>query len=148
MVFKLTAKKILISFSSAYLWGCSCIWWQRLPHKVPTAHQSQFLGSVSCSTTLQHVAQFQPRGARIWTSDFLITSQRALPTELQPPILSRHDIMISDRIAVLWVLEEYCTYGALHLQNIVRFYFSFKRVNFDSAEPEISSFFITLSSCL
>ena len=25
-------------------------WWQRPPHKVPTAHQEQFWGSVSCST--------------------------------------------------------------------------------------------------
>ena len=38
-------------------------------------------GSVSCSRTLRHATQ--PR-AGIWTSDFPITSQVALPTELQP----------------------------------------------------------------
>ena len=35
-------------------------WWQWLPHKVPTAHQEQLWGSVSCSRILQHVAQSRP----------------------------------------------------------------------------------------
>ena len=52
--------------------------------QVPTAHQEQFWGSVSCSRTLRHVAQFHPRGTRIQTSDLPITSPPALPTELQP----------------------------------------------------------------
>ena len=37
-------------------------WWQWLPHRVPTAHQEQFWGSVSCSRILRHVAQSHPRG--------------------------------------------------------------------------------------
>ena len=41
---------------------------------VPTAHQEQFWGSVSCSRILQHAAQLHPRGAGIWTSDLPITS--------------------------------------------------------------------------
>ena len=44
-------------------------WWQRQPHKVPTAHEKQFWGSVSCSRILWHVAQFCPRGSCIRTSD-------------------------------------------------------------------------------
>ena len=51
-------------------------WWQRLTHKVPTAHQESFWGSLSCSRILQRVAQFHPRRAG---------SPPALPTELQPP---------------------------------------------------------------
>ena len=55
-------------------------WWQWLPHKVPTAHQGQFWGSVSCSRILQHVAQFCPRGTWIRISDLPITGPPALPT--------------------------------------------------------------------
>ena len=44
-------------------------WWQWLPHKVPTAHQEQVWGSVSCSRILRHVAQSRSRGAGILTSD-------------------------------------------------------------------------------
>ena len=40
-------------------------WWQWLPHRVPTAHQEQFWGSVSCSRILRHVAQSHPRGAGV-----------------------------------------------------------------------------------
>ena len=60
-------------------------WWLRPPRKVPTAHQEQFWGSVSCSS-MQHAAQFRPRGARIQTSNLPITSRPALPAELQPPL--------------------------------------------------------------
>ena len=61
----------------------SC-WWQSLPHKVPTACQEQFRGSVSSTRILRHAAQFRPREAGIQTSDLPITSPPALPTELQP----------------------------------------------------------------
>ena len=47
-------------------------WWQRPPCKVPTAHQKQFWGSVSCSRILWHVAQFHPRGAGIRSLDELL----------------------------------------------------------------------------
>ena len=50
-------------------------WWQWLPRKVPTAHQEQFWGSVSCSGILRHVAQSNPR--------VVIASPLALSTELQ-----------------------------------------------------------------
>ena len=33
-----------------------------LPHRVSTAHQEQFWGSVTCSRILRHVAQSHPRG--------------------------------------------------------------------------------------
>ena len=46
-------------------------------------------GSLSCSRTLPHAAQ---PGAGFWTSDLPITSRPALPAELQPPVLSRHQI--------------------------------------------------------
>ena len=52
-------------------------WWQWLPHRVPTAHQEQFWGSVSCSRILRHVAQSHPRGAGVSNqrpSDHLSTS--------------------------------------------------------------------------
>ena len=52
-------------------------WWQWLPHKVPTAHQEQFWGSVSCSRILRHVAQSHPRGSgdsNQWPSDHWSTS--------------------------------------------------------------------------
>ena len=52
-------------------------WWQWLPHKVPSAHQEQFGGSVSYSRLLRHVAQSHPRGARDsnkWPSDHWSTS--------------------------------------------------------------------------
>ena len=42
-------------------------------------------GSVSFAWSLQHEAQLSPWGARIRTSDPLITSRPALPAELQPP---------------------------------------------------------------
>ena len=45
-------------------WVASSCWWQRLPHRVPTAHQELFWGSVSCSRILWHVAQSHPRGVR------------------------------------------------------------------------------------
>ena len=35
-------------------------WWEWLPHKVPTAHQEQLWGSVSCSRILRHVVQSCP----------------------------------------------------------------------------------------
>ena len=57
-------------------------WWQWLPHKVPTAHQEQFWGSVSCSRILRHVAQSHPRGAGIRTSDLPITGPPALLSHL------------------------------------------------------------------
>ena len=50
-------------------------WWQRLLHKVPTAHQEQYWGPVSCSRILQHIAQFCPRGAGIRNSDLAIISR-------------------------------------------------------------------------
>ena len=40
-------------------------------------------GSVSCSWTLRHAAQFRRTG--IWTSNLPFTSWPALPTQLQPP---------------------------------------------------------------
>ena len=54
-------------------------WWQRLPCKVPTG-SGAIWGSVSCSRTLWHAA----RGSRD-SNQWLITGQRALPPELQPP---------------------------------------------------------------
>ena len=62
-------------------------WWQWLPHRVPTAHQEQFWGSVSCSRILWHVAQSSsvpgtPGEPGIWTSDLPITGPPALPTDL------------------------------------------------------------------
>ena len=39
-----------------------------------------------CSRILRYVAQSRPRGAGIRTSDLLIISPPALPTELQPPL--------------------------------------------------------------
>ena len=61
-------------------------WWQWLPDKVPAAHQEQFWGLASCSRILPHVAQFHPRGAGTQTSNLLITSPPALPTEIHPPL--------------------------------------------------------------
>ena len=58
-------------------------WWQKPPHEVPTAHQGQFRGSVSCLRILGHAARFRPRGAGIQSSNLLITSQPALAAELQ-----------------------------------------------------------------
>ena len=57
-------------------------WWQRLPCKVPTAHQEQF--------GVQYLAQghfnMQMRvGGGIWTP---ITRRPALPLELQPPLFT------------------------------------------------------------
>ena len=65
-------------------------WWQWLPHKVPTAHQEQFWGLVSCSRILRHVAQSCRRGAgdsNQQPSDHWSTSSThwAIATELQPP---------------------------------------------------------------
>ena len=58
--------------------------------KLPTAHQEQFWGLVSCSRIRPHVSQFCPRGAGIQTNNLLLTSQPALATELQPP--QQHDL--------------------------------------------------------
>ena len=61
-------------------------WWQRPPHKVPTAQQEQFWGSVCCSRILRHCNSVPSQGAGIQTSsDLAITSWPAVPTELQPP---------------------------------------------------------------
>ena len=57
-------------------------WWQRPPHKLPTAHQEQFWGSVSCSRILWHVAQFHPGGAGIQTSD--LTKQMSFLNKQNP----------------------------------------------------------------
>ena len=65
--------------------SCQVIAWPLLMADVPTAHQEQFWGSISCSRILRHAAQFCPRGAGIWTSDLPITSRTALPAELQLP---------------------------------------------------------------
>ena len=50
------------------------------------AHRRALAGSVSCSRTLWHASQLSPElGFR--TSDLPITSQPALPAELQPPLV-------------------------------------------------------------
>ena len=55
-------------------------------------------GSVSRSRTLRHAAQ---SGAGIWTSDLLITSRPALPTELQSPPFSTY----TEKINIFFIEE-------------------------------------------
>ena len=64
----------LVRFTRSYTF---IHWWQRLPCKVPTAHQEQF--------GLQYLAQehLQQGGARIQTSNLPITRRSTLPPELQ-----------------------------------------------------------------
>ena len=64
-------------------------WWQRLPHRVPTAHQEQFWGTVSCSRTLQHVAQFCPGELGFESATF-----QSLVHQLYPLRYSRPSIII------------------------------------------------------
>ena len=52
------------------------LWWQRLPCKVPTAHQEQFVGSVSCSRMLRYASGGVMDSNQTWP---------ALSPELQPP---------------------------------------------------------------
>ena len=57
-------------------------WWQRLPCKVPAAHQEQ----VGVQYLAQRHFNTQLGGARIRASDPQITRRPALPPELQPPL--------------------------------------------------------------